>query len=380
MRQREIIVDMGKAAFVVLALKVMASTSLLVPWNSLIDNLCIVFALGVLLLKVCTLTITLGKLIGLAAVSVLVLYTCVSMKQYDLMISLIAICLLINEDIDTYIALLLRTQAWVVVAHIVVATALSLSGSEELYWKTIDDRLRFNAGFEHSNVLSSYITSCLMLFAWTHFRKITKNQWAWMALVTLFSSGMTRSRTGLLLNILLLLLVFLAQLYSRLLSEIITPVLLVLFPALSALVFWAQKQYPYNTVTVLLDDFMTGRIKYASYAYARSGTTMLPRYLDYAAEGLVSWTPEWRLNSFTFDNLYSFLFMQMGMVWVVVFTVLIALVCLKAGFKVKVFLMMWVLFSMVEVHGLNCFKFFPILLLTTLLSGKEAEDGPDDET
>ena len=69
--------------------------------------------------------------------------------------------------------------------------------------------------------------------------------------------------------------------------------------------------------------------------------------------------------------------MQLGMVWIVLFTVLIAIVCLRSNYKAKVFALVWVLFSMVEVHGLNCFKFFPILLFSTLFSREGADDGTD---
>ena len=378
MKQREIILDMGKAAFVVLAVKVMASTSLLIPWNPTVDNLCIVFALAILLVQLCTITLTLGKLIGLAAVSLAVLYSCVSIGQYDLLISLIAVCLLINEDIDEYISMLLRTQIYILAAHIVLATMLSLTGSDHLYWSITDSRLRFNGGFAHANVLSSYITSCMLMFAWTHFREITKNQWGWMSAVTVLSYGLSRSRTGLMLNILLLVLVYLAQKDNRLLRSFIKPVLLLSFPALAAFVYWVTQQYLNNNgLAVFVDDLLTGRIKYAAYAYIRSGTTWLPRYLDYAESGLVVWTPEWNLNTFTFDNMYSFCFMQLGMVWIVLFTVLIAIVCLRSNYKAKVFALVWVLFSMVEVHGLNCFKFFPILLFSTLFSREGADDEPD---
>jgi hypothetical protein len=129
-----------------------------------------------------------------------------------------------------------------------------------------------------------------------------------------------------------------------------------------------------NRAALLIDEIMTGRIKYAAYAFTRSGTSWLPRYLDYVETGKVSWTQEWNLNTFTFDNLYSFLFVQMGMIWIVVFSAVMFLARRKANFKIKVFLLMWIIFSMVEVHGLNCFKFFPLLLLSTLLSKKEPTD------
>ena len=56
MKPREIVVDLVKAAFVVLIFKVTASSSMLIPWNSTIDNLCIVFAICVTFAKLCRLT------------------------------------------------------------------------------------------------------------------------------------------------------------------------------------------------------------------------------------------------------------------------------------------------------------------------------------
>lgn len=380
MKQREIIVDMGKAAFVVLAFKVVATTSWLIPWNALADNLCIVFALCVVLVKLCTLTLPLSKLLTLAAASLVALYTCVSMGQYDLLITVIAICLLINEDIDDYIRLLFRTQSVLIAGHIVIALVLSLSGNDSLFWSRTGSRLRFNGGFIHANVLSSYILSCMLMFVWTRFRHITPNEWGAMAAMTVLSYAMTRTRTGLLMNILLLLLVYAAQQDEKLLEKCIRPVLYLLFPALAVLFYWAQEQYlNQNSIALLLDDLLTGRIKYAAYAFVRSGRTWLPRYLDYAAAGAVTWTPEWNLNTFTFDSVYSFMFMQMGMVWIGIASVLAVIVCRKSDFKVKVFMLVWILYAMVEVHGLNCFKFFPLLLLSTLFSGKEDPDGPDSQ-
>ena len=378
MKQREIILDMGKAAFFVLAVKVLASSSSLIPWNSFVDNLCIVFAVGVMLVKVCTMTLTLGRLLSLGAVSLVVLYTCVALGQYDLMVSLVAICLLIDEDIDAYISMVFRMQSVVVVGHVAVAILMSLAGAEEMFWRVSGGRLRFNGGLSHANVLSGYITSCMMMFAWVRFNQITRNQWGWLSLVTVLSYAVSRSRTGLMLNVLLLLLVYFAQKDSQLLRRSIKPILFLLFPTLAAFVFWALKQYLNNSsVAVFVDDLLTGRIKYAAYAYTRSGTTWLPRYLEYAEKGVVSWTPEWRLNTFAFDNLYSFIFVQMGMIWIVLFTVAVAVLCLKSNFKIRVFILVWVLFAMTEVRGLNGFKFFPILLFSTLFSREGTGDEPD---
>lgn len=375
MKQQEFVVDLVKAAFLVLTIKVMASTSMLMPWNSLVDNLCIIFAVGVMLVKLLRHTFALRKLVSLAGIALLVLYTCVSLGQYDLLVSLVAICLLIDEDIDEYIAMLLKTQAILIVAHVVLAVLLVLIGKGDDFWSMTGNRLRFKGGFVHANVLAIYVSSCMLMFAWKHFTNITTNKWAWMAFIMVLTYVITRSRTGLLLHIIVLLLLYAAQREHTILVRLINPILALSFPILSVFIYWAQGQYLNSSrVALLLDELLTGRVKYAAYAFTRSGTTWLPRYLDYAAEGIINWTENWNLTTFTFDNLFSFMFVQMGMIWIPVCTMIMAVVCRKSEFKVKVFLLLWIFYAMVEVHGLNCFKFFPLLLLSTLLSKKEPTD------
>lgn len=377
MNRQENVVDLVKAAFIVLIVKVMASTSTIMPWNTFVDNLCITFAICVMLAKICRFTMTLKKLLTLGAAALVVLYTCVSMGQYDLLVTMVAIFLVIDEDLEEYLNVLLHIQVAILIIHIAASGVLSLSGSAIRFWFTSNGRLRFSGGFSHSNVLSCYVLSCMLLFSWKHFRHITSTQFVWMAFIMGLTYIASKSRTGLLLNLFLLLLIYLTQNENHLLQRAINPILLLLFTGLAATFFWAQKQYAAgNRIALLLDDLLTGRVKYAAYAFLRSGTTWLPRYLDYVASGSVTWSEEWRLNTFTFDNLYSFIFAQMGMIWLIIIPVLLVVVCKKFDFRNKVFILFWLLFSIVETHGLNCFKFFPLLLLSTLISEKGAEDHP----
>ena len=375
MSQRNHVVDLVKAAFVVLIIKVTASSSVLMPWSSLVDNLSIAFAIGVTFAKLVRLTMPLGRLLALAILSMFALYTCVSMEQYDLLVTVLAIILLIDEDLEEYISLMLKIQAWLLAAHLAGSILLSLLGDSYRFWFIANDRLRFNGGFIHSNVLSCFTQSCLLMFAWLRFRHITPNDFGWMAVVAVLTFIMSRSRTGLLLNIFTLLILILTQNENELMKKLLELAFPLLFPAWAAIIFLAQQYYTSgNGAAHLLDTLLTGRIKYAAYGYLRSGTTLLPRYLDYAASGVVSWTPEWNLNTFTFDCLYSFLLMQMGILWIVVISALFIWMRKKLDFRNKTFLLIWMLFSIVEIHGLNCFKFFPLLLISTLLSEKGAED------
>ena len=83
MKRPEFVVDLVKAAFIVLIVKVMATSSKIIPWNALLDSLSIVFALSVMMLKLLRHTFRLKTFLALSAVSLMVLYTCVSIGQYD---------------------------------------------------------------------------------------------------------------------------------------------------------------------------------------------------------------------------------------------------------------------------------------------------------
>jgi CBS-domain-containing membrane protein len=69
MNRRDNVLDLVKAAFVVLIIKVTASSSVLMPWSSLVDNLAIAFAIGVTFAKLVRLTMPLGRLLALAILS-----------------------------------------------------------------------------------------------------------------------------------------------------------------------------------------------------------------------------------------------------------------------------------------------------------------------
>ena len=192
-----------------------------------------------------------------------------------------------------------------------------------------------------------------------------------MVCVVVLSFLLTKTRTALLLNIALLFILYYAQRGNRLVIKCVDFITPLLFPIISLMTYWVQTHYySGGSIITFLDKLLTGRVKYAAYAYLRSGTTWLPRYLDYVETRKVMWTPEWNLNTFTFDCLYSYLFIQQGMIWIGIITVIIFFLCRKIDFRNKLFLLIWIINGLVEVHGLNCFKFFPILLLSMLLSEK----------
>ncbi len=352
-----------------LAIKVMSSVSLLMPWNLWIDNMVVILSICVLCFKMFETKMKLCKFLIMTFLALFTLFTCVQMKQYDLLISMIAIYLLMNEDIEVYISLIYKIQVVMIVIHLVLAGVLSLVGYADQFWIFTGTRFRFNGGFFHPNVLASYISSCMLMYIWKRFGKITANRFAGLLLVIIGSYVISRSRTNFLINLLLLFLTIVGQEKKQFFDKVLNKILRFAFPALAIFVYVLQTRYlTWNRWILLIDSLLTGRIKYAAYAYWRSGTTLFPRFLDYAQSGWVEWNEQWNLNTFAFDNAYSFIWMQMGAVWFVIISMIIWVFVKRIDYKTKIFVLIWIVFAMTEVHGFNCFKFFPILLLCFLCS------------
>ena len=367
--QKKSKLNLIKLSIGALAIKVMSSVSLLMPWNLWIDNIIIVLSILVLGIKMFEMKMKLKKLLVMTFLALFILVTCVQMKQYDLLISLIAIYLLMNEDVEVYISLIYKIQVGMIVIHMALAGLLSLIGYADQFWIFTGSRFRFNGGFFHPNVLASYISSCMLMYIWKRFGKITSNRFAGLLLVIIGSYVLSRSRTNFLINLLLLFLTIVGQEKKQFFDKVLNKVLKFLFPVLSIFVYFLQTHYlTGNRWILLIDSLLTGRIKYAAYAYWRSGITLWPRFLDYVQSGWVEWNEQWRLNTFAFDNGYSFIWMQMGAVWFVIITILIWVFVKRVDYKTKIFVLIWIVFAMTEVHGFNCFKFFPILLLCFLCS------------
>jgi len=369
MRQQILKINLIKLAISVLTIKVMCSTSLLIPWNSLIDNVCIIIGIFVFLIKMYGQRFTIPQFCTICFWGIFILYTCVTMKNYDLLITFITVCLLQNEELDEYISIIFKIEVLIITIHLLLAIILSLLGGGHEFLIVTGTRTRFSGGFTHPNVLSAYVFSCMIMYVWKHFGEISGNEFCELVLVMLGTYFATKSRTSFLLNILLLLLIFLGQNKQNFMEKIMNRVLKYVFPFMSLFVYWAQKNYLTGNIFIIgIDNLLSGRLKYAAYAYETSGITWFPRYLDYVESGKVSWDVIWNLNTFTFDNIYSFLFIQMGGIWIVLISVLIIALCKKCSYKCKVFILIWIFFSMTEVHGLNCYKFFPILLVSYLIS------------
>ena len=123
-----------------------------------------------------------------------------------------------------------------------------------------------------------------------------------------------------------------------------------------------------HSIVRFLDTMLSNRIKLGAYGFANYGITM---FGDNMMNNIVVWDSYWRLNSHTFDCLYSYLAMNQGLIWLIISSVLFFALAKKSDMKINICIIVWAFYGITEVHGLNGYQCFPVLLLVLLFNHKK---------
>ena len=109
-----------------------------------------------------------------------------------------------------------------------------------------------------------------------------------------------------------------------------------------------------------MDKLLSARIRLGAYAYNNYGISLLGQDMN---DINVIWDSFWQLSGFTFDCTYTFLMINQGIIWLFIIIVAFYFLAKRGTEQVWVMIIAWSLYAVTEVHGLNSFKCFPILLI-----------------
>ena len=183
-----------------------------------------------------------------------------------------------------------------------------------------------------------------------------------MAMIFLIETAafmLTNSRTSYLCVIVFLLLLVLI-LYSKSSLRWLNKVAGLIFPILSVLALVSYK--------LLLDGNMTIRlIDDGAYAFQKDGLSFIGQKMSF---GKIAWTPEWQLNYFTLDCTYTSLWVNIGWMWIIILMVCFLMLAKRKEIKISLFIIMWALYAISEVQGLDAYLCFPILMVVLLLNNQ----------
>lgn len=357
-------VDLGLLLFV---LKTGFDVSGILPHNTIVDNIIIVVGLGAFVISVLQQNYSANTLFKYAMVTALSLCSTLASGQSVIIITVITILAIRQLNFTTVICKLRIWSTWFLCVHSICFALLYFMGQTQLFSTDGQGRVRTSFGFGHANSFSIYVFNIILMWTWEKYDELSwKNVFA-VAVIDTVLFQLTDSKTFYFCALVFLLLLMVIRCKKLPVGWIIEAAKLI-FPTLSLLFLSAYGLLlKGNLLTRTLDKALTGRITLGAYALQKYGVSFMGQKLNF---GSMTWTPEWQLNYFTLDCTYTSLWINIGWLWIIILIGCFFLIAQKGSIKTSVFIIMWALYAISEVHGLDAYLCFPILMISTLLDNK----------
>ena len=300
------------------------------------------------------------------ALMVLAAYTSYKMGNLR-MVMVTALCVAANRQrIDDVVRFLLSYETIFLLLHVLLALATSLFGKNNSVY--MSGEMKYTFGFGHPNTFSCLLTNLLIMWSWLNYDRLKTSHVLTQVFIVLFFYIFTGTRTILLTVFIFAILFFYLKVSKRnlnLLLRYIIPMAVVCH--LIAIPLYIGG----NPIAVALNKALSTRIKLGAYWYTQRGLSLLGQNI---MDTNVTWDEVWQLaGSAPFDNIYTFLMINVGMVWLLVLSVLFYRTSLLKNAKYNLFLILWALYGVTEVHGINPVMLFPLLILAIDVKKEKSE-------
>lgn len=355
----------------VMVIKVSFGMSTVFYYTETIDNVLTVLSVLAFMILILKQNYSFAILIGYLTIGLVGLYSVIQTGNYGYLITIIT-CLAIRKTniskiikhIFTYeVIFFFFNVLWSLVSYVFFQSSLSI---------LIEGVTRYSFGFSHPNTFSIYLFNLILMWVWLNYYRIDIKKIVVIFSISFVAFFFTKSRTGFIDILILCFLLLCRNITVINIKRIFTAVAKYITPLLAVVIIIMVTMYTSNNVIIIaIDQLLSGRIKLGAYGYVHYGITLLGQNLT---DKTVIWDSIWRLSGHTFDCIYSFMIVNQGIIWLFIICVMFYLLAKKESFRINLCIICWALYGVTEVHGLNGYLCFPILLFTLLFS-KYDENG-----
>lgn len=354
-------------AMLIMIVKTILSLSVVIPYNDYIDLTLTVVAVALFIIDILSQGYTVKTLLLCGVVVLVALYSCVTIGNSALLVTMITCLAIRNRDIDREVELIYRYELLFFILHTILAILMWMIGNSEIYVVGAAG-IRFHLGFGNRNRLAIYLFNLVIMWIYLHFDNI---KWKNILVILLLGGGvyaLTATRTNFVEIAITVILLSLFKVLPKMTKNIVSTLCKFLFPMLFVItIILVQAYSKQNPIAMAIDTLLSSRIRLGAYAYIRDGFTLFGQRVSYTAV----WDEVYRLSTFTFDNIYTYFAMNQGIIWMILLSICFFLMSSSDDDKGKFAIIVWMLYGMTEVHGLNCYMCFPLLIVTQLLKNEK---------
>lgn len=347
------------------------NASLILPYHAGVDEILkIAFALMmVLVIALQEFTPKLYLIYGLAAVGAVTIRL-----RTGFMIDVFALLIILacrGADLIRVSGVIRKTTTVFLIAHTVYFFILLLLGQQELFDIDRVGRVRAGFGLLGPNLVSSYFFNLVLMWAWETYDSIRLRHILWIVVIATVLYKFTDSRTAYLCTLMLCVLVLIVK-RSGLVAKLTNAAAAVIAPVLALLVLVGSYHWR-DGIGATLNGLLSGRLNLSSYGIDNFGFTLFGQRVDYSIlHNPAYWSIQ--VPSFTFDCVYSYLWSNIGIIWLVLICLCFFALARRGNPRISLCLIFWALYGISEVTVMSIVRFFPLVLVSTLFLSREESD------
>lgn len=364
-------VSIANIAILCMVIKGFMKISAAIPVVGFVDMICtFLYILCVVVLSIFQMY-TVKEFVLIGATAVTLLYTTIVTGMSDPMLTFLFIVAIKELDIDDIIKKIYICYCVMLFVHAICTVFFAVTGSIPMviHMRGID---RYTLGFAHPNATGATFFVLMMLSLWTGRGK--KGQVLFWAIVSTIVYLLCRSRTAYMVSLVTIVQVYVIKTQKVRIINLINKLALVVFPCIASIMYIIIRLYDIrHPIALLADKVINARVRLGAYAMERVGLTVFGKNIDFYGTHSVTNTT-YSLSTFTFDCVYSFIFCSMGLLYLGILTILFFKLARKKLVWINAAIIIWCLYAVTEVSGLNGFAQFPIFYLTLLLNGNHKKE------
>lgn len=338
--------------------------SAIIPYTDFADSALTVIAVLCLCIAILRKRYTVKMLWFYGCITLLSFLSVLQTKNYGFLITIIVCLAMRGENLDEFLNSMFKYELFFMIVHTCIAFIFAAVGHMPLYM-IISGKKRYCFGFTHPNFFSVYFFNLLILWSWINYNRVQLKQILVMFVLSVVMLSLTKTRTSFITTTAFCILIIIAKSKFSF-KKFLNPIAEFIFPLSAAFTLVSAKLYLMGRpIVVMLDLLLSKRIMLNAYSISTYGFSLLGQKIDTYK---VDWNSEWNLNQFAFDNLYAFLSVHQGFIWIVILSVLYYFLAKKKDLKTNIFIIAWALYGITETQGINGFVCFPIFLLVLLFN------------
>ena len=365
--------DIKKARLVywglfLLIIKNFFDVSDIIPYTDTLDNaisVCILLIFCMVMIKE---KYSLKYLIIYLLVSMIALYSAYITGYKIIVVTVLTILAIRQESINEVAKFIFGWKVLLLSINTILAFLLAIVDLADIggYFEE-GTRFRIHFGYGLPGHFADYVLDLIVLWVWINFKNIKKSDYIKLFFVTLVTYICTDSRTVFAVSLLLIVGVFLIK-KTRKIDWLLRLTSSLIVPLLTAFMFcmiwlFAEK----NVFAYIVDSLLNTRVRLNGYSLEQFGITWFGQNCMPVSN---SYSMTWISNGGAFDNVYMWLCINMGIIWLILIAVCFYFLASKRQPIINLLIIVWALGAMTDTDFLNGVRSFSILLITLIFTSK----------